>query len=440
MISTLNAYKEKIILFVGRFIKPELIKHFFIYSFGILIYGLAQFLLIPIFTRKFTPADYGELELVNVAITILLYITIFGLHQLIQVEYYKLNKEEKKIFFKDIGLILILITTPVYILIFAGYFALKAAKIIEDSSHLFLFGIAGTYLNIIIYLYLYYLQISKQSKKYTIIRSINGVALIGFNILLIFYFNLGIISYIISNFVFNLLLLIYALYEYKIQFGFKFKFNNLNRLKKYFYQGLPFLFTTLIYFITMNFDKYLIGFFLTKYEVGIYSVAYRFGQCYEAFFIVPVSLAYSAHLFDKFSKGDFYQDYRIITIYSLALFGCFALITPFIARFIIGVDYRAALVYMPFLVLGFGIVFINSFYIFVVNYFKKSKILIRNSLITLLVYLAGNIILINTLGLWGAVIAFILSNLVFLALTYFSVKNILIAESKLQNNYLTITK
>jgi len=190
----------------------------------------------------------------------------------------------------------------------------------------------------------------------------------------------------------------------------------------------------------MNFDKYLIGFFLTKYEVGIYSVAYRFGQCYEAFFIVPVSLAYSAHLFDKFSKGDFYQDYRIITIYSLALFGCFALITPFIARFIIGVDYRAALVYMPFLVLGFGIVFINSFYIFVVNYFKKSKILIRNSLITLLVYLAGNIILINTLGLWGAVIAFILSNLVFLALTYFSVKNILIAESKLQNNYLTITK
>jgi O-antigen/teichoic acid export membrane protein len=85
---------------------------------------------------------------------------------------------------------------------------------------------------------------------------------------------------------------------------------------------------------------------------------------------------------------------------------------------------------MPFLVLGFGIVFINSFYIFVVNYFKKSRILVRNSLITLLVYLAGNIILINTLDLWGAVITFILSNLVFLALTYFSVKNILIAESK----------
>jgi O-antigen/teichoic acid export membrane protein len=251
------------------------------------------------------------------------------------VEYYKLNEEGKKVFFSDIGLILILITTPVYVLIFAGYFALKFTRVIEDSSHLYLFGIAGTYLNIIVYLYLYYLQISKQSKKYTIIRSINGVALIGFNILLIFYFKLGIISYIISNFVFNLLLLIYALYEYKTQFGFEFKFNNLKRLKKYFYQGLPFLLTTLIYFITMNFDKYLIGFFLTKHEVGIYSVAYRFGQCYEAFFIVPVSLAYSAHLFDKFSKGDFYQDYRIITIYSLALFAGFALITPLIAHFII---------------------------------------------------------------------------------------------------------
>ena len=171
MISILRTYKERIIQFVSRFIKPELIKHFFIYSFGILIYGLAQFLLIPIFTRQFTPSDYGELELVNVAVTILLYVTIFGLHQLIQVEYYKLNKEEKKIFFNDIGLILLLIITPVYILIFAGYFALKSAKVIEDSSHLFLFGMAGTYLNIIIYLYLYYLQISKQSKKYTIIRS-----------------------------------------------------------------------------------------------------------------------------------------------------------------------------------------------------------------------------------------------------------------------------
>ena len=115
MTSILNTYIKKSTQFVGRFIKPELIKHFFIYSFGILIYGLAQFLLIPIFTRKFTPADYGELELVNVAVTILLYITIFGLHQLIQVEYYKLNKEGRKVFFSDIGLILILITTPVYV-------------------------------------------------------------------------------------------------------------------------------------------------------------------------------------------------------------------------------------------------------------------------------------------------------------------------------------
>ena len=428
MTSILSTYIKKITQLAGRFIKPELIKHFFIYSFGILIYGLAQFLLIPIFTRQFTPADYGELELVNVAVTILLYVTIFGLHQLIQVEYYKLDKEARRIFFNDIGLILILIITPVYVLIFACYFVLKITGTIADPSHLFLFGIAGTYLNIIIYLYLYYLQISKQAKKYTIIRSINGVALIGFNLVLIFYFNLGIVSYIISNLVFNLLLLMYTLYEYKLEFGFDFKFNNLTRLKRYLYQGMPFLFTTLIYFITMNFDKYIIGFFLTKYEVGIYSVAYRFGQCYEAFFIVPVSLAYSAHLFDKFSKGDFYQNYRVITIYSLALFACFAIITPLVAYFIIGTDYRASLIYMPFLVFGFGIVFINSFYIFVVNYFKKRKVLIKNSLITLLVYLTGNVILINTFNLWGAVITFLLSNLVFLALTYFSVKKILAAE------------
>jgi hypothetical protein len=156
VIFILTTYTKKITQFVGRFIKPELIKHFLIYSFGILIYGLAQFLLIPIFTRKFTPTDYGELELVNVAVTILLYITIFGLHQLILVEYYKLNKEEKKIFFNDISLILILIITPVYAIIFACYFVLKFNKMIEDSSHLFLF--AMSYLlasrNLILVLYI----------------------------------------------------------------------------------------------------------------------------------------------------------------------------------------------------------------------------------------------------------------------------------------------
>ena len=54
-------------------------KDFFTYGFGILLARLISFFLIPIYTRVFTPADYGTIEMLIVVSNFLGMIMFLGM-------------------------------------------------------------------------------------------------------------------------------------------------------------------------------------------------------------------------------------------------------------------------------------------------------------------------------------------------------------------------
>lgn len=421
----IDNFKHKLVNCIKLYTSPELVKNLSFYSIGVIVSALSSFILVPLYTRSFSPNEYGQLELLNSFFILIGNLGLFGLLQVISIEYYKYTDIERISLIKDTCQIILQVITPIFIILIIVAISFSQMLIKEISTAVLLTATTSVYLFTIFNIYLTYLQISKKAAKYSSLRSLSGVLILLLNYLFIYYFKLGIISYFLSNCIFYFIILIHIILEYHCKYKLSFEFIQYSKLKPYYLKGLPFIITTVIIFINTNVDKYIIKYFFSNYEVGIYSVAFRFSQSYEAFFISPIILAYSAHAYEKFSRADFYQNYRLIFILSFVLFTLFAILTPIVAYFIIGKDYLESLQYIPILVYGVWILFMVTIYNLIIAYHNEGKMLIKNVLITCIFYLLCNLLLIYYFKLWGAVFTYLLSNLVYLIFSYLSVDKII---------------
>ena len=412
--------KLKALLNSSSFIRGSLI-----YILGSIFLKGVAFILIPLYTIVFTPADYGTMELINTIMSLLIILVSFGFSQLIYIEYIHLGVAEKISYIKRINFSFNVLALP--LLVIAGIILYFFQESIFSNRYsivliVMMLTIYGSFFQNNMYTVL---QLDQKPKLVTYNKAIVAIILLVLNILFVKYLKVGIIGVYLANLIAILTSL--ALLKRSSSHTQKYLGSQAiskNEVRDLIKLGFPFIITSLAYFGINGIDRFIIKSMLGKEELGLYSLGFKFGSMLEPLLIAPILSAYNPHLFKKFSTGDFRMNILRNSSIILAVFFVIGLILPFLAKFIIDAKFYYSLNLIPIFVMGFAFLFLSQMLAAPLLYFKKKKALVYNVVIASVVNVILNVILIKIFKLHGSAFAFLVTNIFWFGITLYQAQKI----------------
>jgi O-antigen/teichoic acid export membrane protein len=265
----------------------EWIKHFLIYGLSVVSMNALSFLLIPLYTRRIDPAEYGILELLNRTEGVLGLIVMGGLG-LAAMAFYQLEagnpERREKVFSTAIlgifvnGLILVCAVYPFADQISTVFFRTPAYG---WAIRLFAPVIP---LEVMVQLGLISLQSRFRSGSYLAL-SLGRFSLgIAFNLVLVYWLRAGLKGILISTLVHTavpaILIMLFILHRarWATDFGL---------WKEMVRYGLPFIPGGIFMFVLSSGDRYVLTIFHGETAVGIYAISYKLGYLVTFLILTP---------------------------------------------------------------------------------------------------------------------------------------------------------
>jgi len=402
-----------------------------VYSIGYFLNRLMPFLLLPLYTYYFAPAEYGEYSLFYSFWMFVVIFYLFGMETSFQKFFIeaKTDDEKKRVFSST--LIVLFMASFVFSIIIFIFSAPLAKLIVGNENH-------GNFIRIIAVLLIVdclaripmiLLNSLQRSKLYTainlIVMTINVLA----NLFFIMYLKAGIESVFYSYIIAYSFLFVLAFVPSAKYFVFKIDKDKLKTLLKF---GTAFLFYGLFLMCMDIIDRFIIEHFEGSGQVGIYSACYRIGVVMNLL-ILGFRTAWTPFFLnlkdDKQNKEIFS---KIFSYFCYAGFFLFMLISFFVNDLIkfkissvsiLDEKYWGGIGIIPYVLLAylfFGL-YTN---LNVASYFEnKIKYLIISSAIGAASNVILNFILIPALSIKGAALATLLSYMImFIVLYIFSQK------------------
>lgn len=404
----------------------ELTKDTAIYGISTMVGRFLNFILVPIYTNIFPPADYGIIQLVYAYMAILNIVFIYGLDS----AYLKFAS------FKDIGDEKDNFSTP-YISVFATSLLISfliiinidaigtSLRIPSEYNYLIYLAVAILFLDANVVIPFLRLRLDRKAKIFSFYKIINICVNIFLNIYLILILHWGIEAIIISNLIASAVSLM--LVSFTIIKNFKLKFHILlfKRMLKF---GLPFLPAGFAVMLVQVIDVPIlekltdlktVGIYKANYKLGIFMMLFvnMFQFAWQPFFIQNAKEPNAKEMFSKILTYFTLVGSIILVVLSLFITD---LAQIKIAGFtLVGPQYWAGLQIVPIILLAY---LINGMYsVFSAGIYIEEKS-IYVPLITgagALVNVAVNFLLIPTLNITGAALATLASYVVIASGYYF---------------------
>jgi O-antigen/teichoic acid export membrane protein len=382
----------------------KLIYNTFIFGIGTFSSKILVFLLLPLYTRVLTNADYGVVDLIVQTSNLLIPIISMGIAN--GVIRYGLDKSYKKSDVFTTGLITILAGFLIFLLFEP---LISKIKYISEYSDI---------------IYFYVLMSSLRSLCSQFVRSKNMVKLYAFDgvlstitttsitILFLVKLKLGVNGYllaiILSDFLSSVFLIITAkLYKY-VKFNFKNKFLP----KEMILYSIPLIPTTIFWWITNVSDRFIVAYMLGTEANGLYAISYKIPTIItlissiftEAWQISAVGEK-SIDEREKFFTNVFKSYASIIFIAASALI----LFVKVITKLLVSNSFYPSWQYVPFLVMATSYSCLVNFLGSIYFVEKKSNLSLITTLVGAIINIILNFILIPKLGINGASFATFIS-------------------------------
>lgn len=404
----------------------RLFKHSFIYAVGSAIQGVVGFLLVPIYTRNVSVADFGKLDLLNTIFLILASLISLGLPSAyIKVIERNIGKDSDKKTLASTTTCFSLFFTIFSLGILVG-FAPHIASFFGFESPNILYIIFGALLSLILSnIGFAFLRADEKSTYYTTTNVAKHILLLGVNTYLVGFLKLGIEGVFIGILIahsFSLALLLFPILK-RLQAKFSSEL-----LKKLLSFGIAVIPAGLALWIMDLADRFFINHYLGFEEVGIYSLVYKFGIALSIGLVAPFQLAWPTFSFSIAKNSDAKETYTKVLSYFLII--SLGLISLFIAFGEQGIlilgnkNYLSGLNLILPITLSY--VCLGAHYIIVTGLHIKEKSKWYPLLIALpaLLNVGLNFALIPEHGILGAAIATLASFGFMLVLTYVVVKRV----------------
>lgn len=406
--------KDKIILNslnLSYIFKHKLFKNTFIYTSSNAIRSAIPFLLLPVLTRYLTPYDYGIVATFQVLLAIAVVFVGLNLRGAISVNFFKLNKEELKVYIGNA--IFIEIISFVFILCIIYIFKTYLSHLIKFPEHWLPIIIVAALCRSIFMINLTLWQVEQKALPYGLFQILHIIINIG--LALIFVVMLGwkwqgrLFSIIAASIIFGALSILIIRKRQYIAFSF-----NKNYVKDALFFGIPLIPHALGGWIATSIDRIFINSMVNIAATGVYVVGYQVGMII-GLLATSFNQTWSPFLFEKLKENKHSTKIKIVKFTYLYFIGIvvLALMLSFFAppflRFFVGKSFHSAYKYVLWIALAYAA---GGMYFMVVNYIfyvKKTYILAWVTFLGAGVNIGLNYFLIKANGAIGAAQATMIS-------------------------------
>lgn len=401
----------------------QLSKHVFIFGFGDYLKGIVAFLLIPVYTRYLTPADYGQLELLNMTLSILSVLAVQGIGAAFVRSYYLVEKEMQT---SDRDLI----STSYFYMALSALFVSALLYIFSGQYSMFLFGknsapeifvriVAFTLCFQTIMQIPYQLLIAKmKSVKYIALSFTQFLLQVFLNIFFVTVLELGLKGVLLGNAISSFIVVIITFLLIRGHLDFKISKKILTDLLSF---GLPLVMTSILTWVLSMSDRFLLQKLSSTQELGLYSLGSRFASILPLLVVTPFQNVWGTISIRIAAEDKAKETFKIITTYFflvLCFIGIILIVwTPPGIKFIAGKEFWDAYrVVLPLVAaqITYGMLLISGLGIYLLKRTIFTPLAIGMGAI---VNIAMNVMIIPRYGMVGAAfdsfIAYIVMNFLF---------------------------
>lgn len=389
-----------------------------IYGIGHLVSKLAVFLLIPIYTRYLSTIEVGLLALLEMVEMFLLAIAPMGIINAIWRQLPEQDQIGKKrvVFTAFLGMMILdailIIICSIFYKSIAGFFGFT-----ESSTELLLVVFINILLAIGTQFLLYNWQYHHKSLAYLTLSLCQFIGTLLVTISFVVFQGWGLWGVVLAKttvlgllFIFSTVIIIYQNWIVP-------SFSLFIKLLKY---GAPLIVFALIMPVLTLSDRFFLRIFISLEDIGIYSIAYKFGMLINILLVVPFQRGWSPLMYQLGVEEKFSSLFKDIMFYFSVIGSVIFLAVSLFAANIIEIvatpEYIAGASIVPIIALAY---FINGFrLIFMAGAALKDKTqqLGMVAFVGILINLILNYLLIKNFGVMGAAWSTLLS---YFAITFF---------------------
>lgn len=252
--------------------------HSLIYGAGVMLNRAVAFIMLPVYTRMLTPADFGTLQLIETTLEIISIIAGSRLAAGVFHYYHKAPTDEEK---------RAVLSTAFVVLVVSFGAASGATYLFAPRIATWVFGIsdaagvsyiriaAGSlFLNSFVVVPLAFLQLRDRSIHFVGLNAARLVLQLSLNILLVVILRIGVRGILLSTLFTNLVFAAVLSWLMLSSVGFRISRSAAADLLRF---GLPFVATQAATFVATFGDRYFLRSASDTAAVGVYGLAYQFG-------------------------------------------------------------------------------------------------------------------------------------------------------------------
>lgn len=388
--------------------KKELIKNTIIIGIGKFATQVLTFFLLPLYTSKLNPTEYGIYDFLYVLSIFLLPIITMLMEESMFRFLIDANNEEKRKKIINQSIIYIVISTIIFSLI-----GIIITKLINfDYGLIFILYIIS---NVLIALSNAITRGMGNFKIFSISNFFTGFITILLNVYFLLNLKIGIIGLFLASIIANTLVSLVVLIKMKIYKYFSKGFLDRKLLKEMIKYSIPLVPNNVSLSIINLSDRLIITSFLGSAQNGIYAISNKIPNIMNTFysFFYTAWQESSAKALSKENTNEYYNSiYIAIKNFLYAILICIITAIPFIFSILINESYCEAYLYIPILILGVYYSNISGFYGGIFTAYKSTKILGITTTIAAIINLVVNLLLIKSIGVYAAAISTLIANMV----------------------------
>jgi O-antigen/teichoic acid export membrane protein len=397
--------------------------HAGIYTVGIILNRAVSFLMLPIYTRFLTPADYGILELLEMTVDVVSIVAGVGIVNGLSKFYYQYETETAR---KEVVSTIFLMVIAFYstACLISGFSSSTISNIVFRTSkygYCVAISFVNLFLQFLTYVPLAYIRTKQKSMLFVLISTVSLVLQLSLNILFLIYLRKGLIgvlySTMISSFVTSAILTIYTF----SRVGFRFSGEKAGRLLKF---GLPFVLSGFGAFILTFSDRYFLNHYRNLSQVGIYSLGYKFGFLLMAFPIQPLFNIWMVQRFELVNKQSYEKNFNQFLSWFFIITLAVGLFVSLTARDVLRImsapAFWGAYRIVPIVILAYFLQACTDFFNFGIFYTGKTKHIAYGTIVSTVVIIGLSFLLIPRYGMFGAAWATLVAFSVRLIYVYFA--------------------
>lgn len=403
----------------------KIIKSISAYSFLGILPAASRIVLLPIYLTFLTPSDFA---IIGLNLTILNAVTILmslGLEMAFAKFYfnYCINKKILHSYYSTIFISIFIISIVSIFLISLVGQKIQSAVFNEPSFTFYPFGITALIFAMVSSLNALILALYRNQHN-----TINYMLLAGGSFLTLTiseFYGIVILHSDVAEIIIlkTICITVFSFIVWIIEFWNKGLSFELRFLKPSLIYSLPFIPYLVFFFINTNYDRILVANYLSLNALAIFNCSIAVVTLIEII-MNAISGSITPELFKYYKNGynanleKINKLYRTFGLAIIAVICTLCFITPIAFYNFLTTSYFQAVILIPLLLLGALIRFIHTVSLNIIYFYDQTKKLPWLNFVSCIITITFNLLLLPLIGIYGAVITYILSRIIQLALCY----------------------